>query len=139
MRFAGRQRVRTSLWLAVRNLNGRKLYSCARKVACKTSRWVMAQDSSEGCAFQFSSARVGGRRAELIRTWRGSNMLQRLEARMPVLPGNEMVVHRDTEGARDLHNRLRHLDVGARGGRIARGMVVQQPTWSAIALNNFGC
>ena len=45
---------------------------------------------------------------------------------MPVLADNEMVVHRDTEGARDLHNRLRHLDVGARGGRIARGMVVQQ-------------
>ena len=45
---------------------------------------------------------------------------------MPVFPDNEMVVHRDTEGARDLHNRLRHLDVGARGGRIARGMVVQK-------------
>jgi hypothetical protein len=44
---------------------------------------------------------------------------------MPVLADNEMVVHRDTEGACDLHNRLRHLDVGARGGRIARGMVVQ--------------
>ena len=53
-------------------------------------------------------------------------MLQRLETRMPVLADNEMVVHRDTEGARDLHNRLRHLDVGARGGRIARGMVVQE-------------
>jgi hypothetical protein len=37
---------------------------------------------------------------------------------MPVLADNEMVVHRDTEGACDLHNRLRHLDVGARGGRI---------------------
>src|SRR3981189_986134 len=124
MRFAGRQRVRTSLWLAIRNLKGRKLYSCARKVACKTSRRVMAQDSSGGCAFQFPGAAAGGARAELIRTWRGSNMLQRLEARMPVLADNEMVVHRDTEGARDLHNRLRHLDVGARGGRIARGMVV---------------
>ena len=45
---------------------------------------------------------------------------------MPVLPDNEMAVHRDTEGARDLHNRLRHLDVGARGGRIALGMVVHQ-------------
>ena len=45
---------------------------------------------------------------------------------MPVLADNEMVVHRDTEGARDLHDRLRHLDVGARGGRIARGMVVQE-------------
>ena len=53
-------------------------------------------------------------------------MLQRLQARMPVLSDDEMVVHRDTEGARDLHNRLRHLDVGARGGRIAGGMVVQE-------------
>ena len=45
---------------------------------------------------------------------------------MPVFPDDEMVVHRDTERACDLHDRLRHLDVGARGGRIARGMVVQE-------------
>jgi hypothetical protein len=53
---------------------------------------------------------------------------------MPVLADNEMVVHRDTEGARDLHNRLRHLDVGARGGRIARGMVVQDGTMGVTIL-----
>jgi hypothetical protein len=32
---------------------------------------------------------------------------------------------------------LRHLDVGARGGRIARGMVVQNQTASIIALISF--
>ena len=47
------------------------------------------------------------------------HQLERLEAGMSVLADNEMVVHRDTEGACELHNRLRHLDVGARGGRIA--------------------
>ena len=64
-------------------------------------------------------------------------MLQRLEARVPVLADDEMVVHRDAEGARDLDDRLRHLDVGARGGRIARGMVVQNQTVSTIALISF--
>jgi hypothetical protein len=32
---------------------------------------------------------------------------------------------------------LRHLDVGARGCRIARGMVVQNQTASIIALISF--
>ena len=55
-----------------------------------------------------------------------SNQLQRLQARVAVLADDEVVVHRDTKGARDLHDRLRHLDVGARGRRITRGMVVQE-------------
>jgi hypothetical protein len=55
-----------------------------------------------------------------------SNQLQRLQARVAVLADNEMVVHCDTERARDLHDRLRHLDVGARRRRITRGMVVQE-------------
>jgi hypothetical protein len=46
-----------------------------------------------------------------------------------------MVVHRDI-GARDLHNRSRHLDVGARGGRIARGMVVHQDDGVQPSLRN---
>jgi hypothetical protein len=37
-----------------------------------------------------------------------------------------MVVHGDAERARDLDDRPRHVDVGARGGGIAGGMVVDQ-------------
>jgi hypothetical protein len=43
---------------------------------------------------------------------------------MPVLADDEVVVHGDAERARDLDDRLRHLDVGARRGGIAGGMVV---------------
>ena len=73
---------------------------------------------------QYSSSVIAAARSEP--TTAASNKLQRLGTRMPVLPDNEMVVHRDTERARDLHDRLRHLDIGARGGRITRGMVVQK-------------
>jgi hypothetical protein len=45
---------------------------------------------------------------------------------MPVLADNEMVVHGDAERARNLDDRLRHLNVGARRGGIAGGMVVHQ-------------
>ena len=40
-------------------------------------------------------------------------MLQRLEARVPVFADDEVIVHGDAESARDLDDRLRHLDVGA--------------------------
>ena len=63
-----------------------------------------------------------------------SHQLERLEARMPVLADNEMVVHGDAERARDLDNRLRHLDVGARRGGIAGGMVVHQDSALSNAL-----
>jgi hypothetical protein len=45
-----------------------------------------------------------------------------------------MVVHGDAERARDLDDRPRHVDVGARGGGIAGGMVVDQTTVPATAL-----
>jgi hypothetical protein len=52
---------------------------------------------------------------------------------MPVLADDEVVVHGDAERARDLDDRLRHLDVGARRGGIAGGMVVHQViAWSII-------
>ena len=66
-----------------------------------------------------------------------SNQLQRLQARVPVLADDEVVMHRDAKRACDLHDRLRHLDVGARRRRIARGMVVQNQTVSTIALISF--
>ena len=66
-----------------------------------------------------------------------SNQLQRLEARVAVLADDEVVVNRDAKRACDLDDRLGHLDVGAGGGRITRGMVVQNQTVSTIALISF--
>ena len=66
-----------------------------------------------------------------------SNQLQRLQARVAVLADDEVVVHRDAERARDLDDRLRHLDVGARRRRVATRVVVQNQTVSTIALISF--
>ena len=45
---------------------------------------------------------------------------------MPVLADDDVVVHGNAERTRHVDDRLRHLDVGARRRRIARGMVVEQ-------------
>ena len=45
---------------------------------------------------------------------------------MAVLADDDVVVHSDPERTRDGDDRLRHLDVGARGGRVAGRMVVYQ-------------
>ena len=55
-----------------------------------------------------------------------SNQLQRLQARVAVLADDEVVVHRDAKRACDLHDRLRHLDVGARRCRVATRVIVQK-------------
>ena len=51
---------------------------------------------------------------------------QSLEARVPFLADDDVVVHGNAERARHLDDRLRHLDVGARRRRIAGRMVVHQ-------------
>jgi hypothetical protein len=63
-----------------------------------------------------------------------SNQLQRLQARMAVLADDDVVVHGDAEGPGHVDDGLRHLDVGARGRRIAGGMIVHQPEAPAIVL-----
>ena len=55
-----------------------------------------------------------------------SHQLERLQTRVAVFADDEMVVHRNAQWPRDLDDRPRHVDVGARGGGIARGMVVHQ-------------
>jgi hypothetical protein len=45
---------------------------------------------------------------------------------MPLLADDDVVVHGDAERLRHVDDRLRHLDVGARRSRVARGMVVHQ-------------
>ena len=57
-----------------------------------------------------------------------SHQLQRLETRVAVLADDEVVVHGNAQWPRDLDDRPRHVDVGARGGGIAGGMVVQKQT-----------
>jgi hypothetical protein len=63
-----------------------------------------------------------------------SNQLQRLQARVAVLADDDVVVHGDAERPGDVDDRLRHLDVRARGRRIAGGMIVHQPAAPAIVL-----
>jgi hypothetical protein len=43
---------------------------------------------------------------------------------MPVLADDEVIVNRNAEGVCHRDNLLRHLDVGMRGRRIARRMIV---------------
>jgi hypothetical protein len=51
-----------------------------------------------------------------------------------VLADDEVVVHGNAQRPRDLDDRPRHVDVGAGGGGIARGMVVHQATARTMAL-----
>ena len=53
---------------------------------------------------------------------------------MPVLADDEVVVHRDAKRACDLDDRLRHLDVRARGGRIAGRVIVRETTVSLCVI-----
>src|SRR4030088_74023 len=54
------------------------------------------------------------------------DQLHPLQARVPVLADDDVVVHRDAEGLGDVDDLLGHLHVGARGRRVARGVVVDQ-------------
>jgi hypothetical protein len=56
-----------------------------------------------------------------------SNQLQRLQAHMPVLADDQVVMHRDPERLRHVDDRLRHLDIGRRWRRIAGRVIVQEP------------
>ena len=51
---------------------------------------------------------------------------QPLEAHVPLAADDQVVVHGDAERLADLDDGLRHLDVGARGRRVAGGMVVHE-------------
>jgi hypothetical protein len=66
---------------------------------------------------------------------RASNQLHPLEARMPLLSDDDVVVHGNAERARDGDDLLRHLDVGARRRRVAGGVIVQVPPALCITLN----
>ena len=45
---------------------------------------------------------------------------------MAVLADDEMIVHGNPERPRDVDDRARHVDIGARRRRVAGGMVVHQ-------------
>ena len=62
-----------------------------------------------------------GQSAALNRQTGQLNQPQPLEARMPVLTDDDVIVHGDAERPRDVDDRLRHLDVRLRRRRIAGG------------------
>jgi hypothetical protein len=79
--------------------------------------------------FRFAAAR----RTKASKAIRLSHQLESLQASMPVLTDDDVVVHGDAERARHLDDRLRHLHVHARRGRIAAGVIVHHPTPPTIA------
>lgn len=65
------------------------------------------------------------RRRPHPRQWmRKLHQLQCLEAGMAVLADDDVVVHLDAQGLGHVDDALRHLDIGARGGRVAGGVVM---------------
>jgi hypothetical protein len=55
-----------------------------------------------------------------------SHQLQCPHGRVPVLADDDVIVHRNAEGLRALHDRLRHLNLGLRRRLIARWVIVHQ-------------
>jgi hypothetical protein len=51
-------------------------------------------------------------------------MPEAAEADIPPAPDDDVVVHRDSQEGGGLRHLARHLDVGARRRRVARGVVV---------------
>jgi hypothetical protein len=47
---------------------------------------------------------------------------------------DDVIVHRNTERLRHRDDLLRHLDIGVRGRRVARGVIVQEVTVGFIVL-----
>jgi hypothetical protein len=62
------------------------------------------------------------------------DQLQPLETRMSFFSDDDVVVYRDPQVLCDFHNDPRHFNIGARGHRIAGGVVVHQTTACSIAL-----
>ena len=83
----------------------------------------------------FNVSRLSAPDARRVLSDLESHQLQRLETRVAVLADDEVVVHGDAQRARDLDDRPRHVDVGARGSGIARGMVVHEPVIPPNILN----
>ena len=66
------------------------------------------------------------------------DQLHTLQARMPVLADDDMVVHGDAQWRGDVDDRFRHLDIRLRWRRIAGRVVVHQSTAPANALISCG-
>ena len=56
------------------------------------------------------------------------DQLQSLQAGMPVLADDDVVVHGNSQWLRDFLDRLRHLDIGARRRRVAGGVIMEKQT-----------
>lgn len=54
------------------------------------------------------------------------DQLRTAKAHMAACADDDVIVHRDAERFGSFHDGFGHLDVGLRGGGIARGMIVDQ-------------
>ena len=54
---------------------------------------------------------------------------------MAIAGDDQVIVDDDAERPGDVDDRSRHVDIGARRGRIAGGMIVEIPTHTVILLN----
>ena len=61
----------------------------------------------------------------------GLNQLQPLQACMPVLADDDVIVHRYAQRARDVDDGFRHLDIRVRRRRIAGRVIVHQAAESS--------
>ncbi len=58
-----------------------------------------------------------------------------LQAGMPVLADDDVIMHGDAERLGDVDDRFRHLDVGLRRRRIATGVIVHETSIASIQLS----
>lgn len=65
---------------------------------------------------------------------RWSEQPKRLEAGDALAADDQMVVHADLQGAAGLDDLPGHVDVGAGGGGVAAGVVVEKPSKSRNAM-----
>jgi len=60
---------------------------------------------------------------------RGLDQLEPLQARVPLLADDDVVMHLDAEIARHVDDLFGHFDIGARRRGVAAWMVMQQYNW----------
>ena len=63
-----------------------------------------------------------------------SDQLQSLQARVPLLADDDVIVHGNAERLRHRDDLLRHLDIGVRRRRVSRRVIVQEVTVGFIVL-----
>ena len=116
-------------------LSGNGVSSCQPRPSIWTSSQTSLQKvSALSLPYENLTQAVGGGRIFCLPQKADSNQPQPLQAGMPVLADDDVVVDGNPQRLRDLDDRLRHRDVGLRRRRIAGRMVVHQPTETVTTL-----